>query len=709
MLSESSRTRPAESVPSMRGMLSNCGHVETRMAITAVATGFIFIVACTALADTAGATPGSRVHSATPGEECRIGADQLPQNWTDPERWTWKEICAGRDADFSRRLSGTLDPRDPSIEQRWSDPRRTLGPAFLKTILQREPFRSAVPDRGVHIAAAYFPENVDLSDAVIQGPLVLTRSLFQAPVSMARLATPAIIAIVGSRFADRLNMDSASIGGNLIIRNSQFAEVRLAGASIHGQFSMSGTTFDRELNLASISIGGDLLMTDARFAAARLTGAAIGGQLSLDGSDFSDTLLMDAVSTERSLFMRNAGFAEVSLIGAKIGGQLAMHGSKFRGPLVMDAVSTVRSLSMVDNAEFADVRLFNAVIGGQLAMDGSTFRGRLDMDTISVGGDLLMRRARFLEVHAVGGMIDGQLSMDGSRFERELNMESISTTRDLFMRHALFDGPASLIYADIGSNLDARGAKLGMLDLTGARIERELRLGLPGQNIEWRDYRDRSNAVRPPTLTLLNTRAGALQDTEETWPANLERELQGFTYASLGGSGASGDQMPGARTAEWFINWLARNSTFSPQTYRQLALALRQDGYESKANEILFALQDRRRNLNTTPFFTRVLLTISWIFLGYGYEVWRTLVGFLVLIAFGFLVTSIPRDSRRVRVWRRLFYSLESAVPLIGQTAQNLECSKELAPWVDRYFQIHKIIGLLLVSLLIAGLTGLVT
>ena len=55
------------------------------------------------------------------------------------------------------------------------------------------------------------------------------------------------------------------------------------------------------------------------------------------------------------------------------------------------------------------------------------------------------------------------------------------------------------------------------------------------------------------------------------------------------------------------------------------------------------------------------------------------------------------------------FYSLESAVPLVELSPMNQALSTNMPLWVKVYFQIHKIIGLVIVSVLIAGLTGLAT
>ena len=76
------------------------------------------------------------------------------RQWSEPERWAWEEIQAGRIADFGGRYGIELDPKSPDG---WDDGRK-LSSGFLKEILFREPYRSAIPIEGVRIGGAWFPD-----------------------------------------------------------------------------------------------------------------------------------------------------------------------------------------------------------------------------------------------------------------------------------------------------------------------------------------------------------------------------------------------------------------------------------------------------------------------------------------------------------------------------------------------------------------------
>src|SRR6266481_6312186 len=69
-----------------------------------------------------------------PGQPCQT---EPIKSWTEQEKWVWKQVCEGEIADFNNAegYSGKLDPKK---SEGWTAS-RILRPAFLETILLREP------------------------------------------------------------------------------------------------------------------------------------------------------------------------------------------------------------------------------------------------------------------------------------------------------------------------------------------------------------------------------------------------------------------------------------------------------------------------------------------------------------------------------------------------------------------------------------------
>jgi hypothetical protein len=327
---------------------------------------------------------------ARPGEECRVPPHE---SWSDLETWVWQEVGSGRIADINARLGKPADPKKP---ENWG-PERRLSAHFLETLLLHDPWRGAIPRQGVRIVGALFDEPVNLVEAEIAHELWLDRSHFTSNVDFHRIRTRSLLSLRGSVVTGTLDMDSASIGGSLLMREgAEFAEVILRSAEIGGHLSLIGAKVTGTLTMDSASIGGSLFMREgAEFAEVRLVGAKIGDQLSLIGAKVTGTLDMDSASIGGALLMsEGAEFAEVILRGAKVGGQLALVRAKVTGTLTMDSASIGGSLLMREGAEFA-VILRGAKIGGQLALVSANVTGPLDMESTSIGRDLFMRGGQF--------------------------------------------------------------------------------------------------------------------------------------------------------------------------------------------------------------------------------------------------------------------------------------------------------------------------
>ena len=376
----------------------------------------------------------------------------------------------------------------------------------------------------------------------------------------------------------------------------------------------------------------------------------------------------------------------IDLTDASIERPLLLHKSRFRSQVDMNRLRTLASISL----------------------EGSKFDGDLNMDSASVGGGLFMRRAEFGEVVLRGVEIGDQLDMEWATFKGKLNMDAASVGSSLFMGKAELNKPANLIFLSVGSGLNARGVMLRGLDLTGARIEGELHLGLSDANIEWKSYTDENGDRQAPKLTLRNTSVGTLQDTKDTWPDHLEREFEGFTYDRLGGFGASEQDDPYKRESSWFIEWLAKDESYSPQPYRHLAGVFRAAGHEDMADDILVANRDRERRETDWWPPKWLWLWMLKLFIGYGYGLrsFYALYWIAGLTVFGTVLLCCAKESARDGTKLGFWYSLDMLLPVIRLREQHYT-DVDLKTWAKYYFYFHKIMGYVLIFFVLAGLSGL--
>ena len=639
-------------------------------------------------AEADGAEPS--LHIARPGQPCKV---DHTDSWSEPEKWAWDRICVGEIANFDQLLNQNLrGTQNPDKDCQPSDD-RVLSSEFLETILLHEPFRSAIPRRGFRVIGAYFPNEVDLSDARFNSPLWLDDSCFESDVNLHRSSTPEHISFDGSNFAGRVDMESASVELELFLRHAQFDELDLTNARIHHRLDMRGSTFRGDVKMESVSVGLELFLPEAQFEeAVALTNAKIHHRLDMRGSTFRGDVKMESVSVGTDLELSNAEFADVILIHAEIGGELLMMHSSFES-----------------------LYLIGSSIGGQVNMTNATFESTLDLDSASVGGDLFMRGgAKFEGVDLRGVDISDQLAMSGATFQGDLNMDSASVGGDFYIREDTeFNGQAFLAFLKVEGNLVLQDVKFQSLNLTGAEVNGNLMLGSPEGGIVWQGSHDEQDSGSVPILTLRNTKVGSLQDAKEMWPDQLE--MEGFEYQGLGGSPRPGDKSPYNRESAWFINWLAKDRSYSAHPYRHLARLLRNAGYADKAADVLYASRERERQ-----GFTRCQLEWWWLSvlkytIGYGYGLrffralgWvlaLALIGWFILWAFGEHTQHIDRNQQPVRLG--FWYSLDMVLPVIHLREWHYE-DVDLVTGARWCFYFLKIMGLVLVFFVIAGLSGLV-
>ena len=641
---------------------------------------FVFAVGVlTLLVAPPSACGGDVVQPVPMNGQCSVPADR---HWTPQEKFVWQHVCIGEVANFNIEpgYGGNLDPKGP----KGLPDSRILRPSFVEAILLAEKYRHALTRRGLGIVGARFTEPVDLEDTQLGHDFALYQCLIEKGARFGRLRSTHTIELGGSKIIGTLDMAGARIDQSVLVRDTaEVGPIVLEGAYIGGQLDLSSTK-----------------VTIPHAVEVALSGVHVGGQLALIGSKITGTLTMHGLQVEKDLLMNNgAEFGNnVDLTGAQVSGQLRVEGSTVTGTVDMEEARIDRTL-FADNAKFGRLDLIGAHVGGELRLVGSKV-AMLRMQGVQVSGDLLMGYGSDLgDVDLSGGRVGGQLSLSGSKVQSTIEMGDVQVGSTVYLGHgAEFDGPINFYFAKVGENVElADGSFHKGVNITGTQIGGELRLGSSHHNpARW------SPNV---TLVLRDVSASSIQDLSNSWPDKLD--LNGFTYRSLGGLFASEKDPMIDRPAGWFQAWLRKQQPYTPAPYEQLATVLRDEGKPEVADDILYSAKQIERAQSTG--MRHVELTADKWFIGYGYHKFWS-----VYWAFGFLLAGTAllwlsgegrRLSRHYNLLYGIFYSFDLLLPIIRLREKHYKV--DLRGWVRYYFYVHRTMGYVLASFLIAGISGL--
>jgi uncharacterized protein YjbI with pentapeptide repeats len=415
------------------------------------------------------------------------------------------------------------------------------------------------------------------------------------------------------------------------------------------------------------------------------------------GSRFTDTLdleksdLRHDLRLERSLLEKG-----VNLSGATSTGTISFDGSNIAGELNLSRVKIKENLYL-QGALLSKVNLDHARVEFRLSLIRAVATDSVDLGGAIIGEDLQLQRASFGYISLIGARIGGQLRAHGVAVFGIFDSELIDVRLGVYLKDgAEFKQAVSLSFAKMAILELANGIFHGNVDLTGAQISGELRLGSSvHKSAQW---------PGSPTLILRNARAEAIGDLSDAWPAKLD--LNGFTYRSLGGIFASKSNTLANRSVEWFEGWLAKQD-YAPAPYEQLASVLRSEGRPDAATDILYASKQNERAqalAQGQPLQYAWLTATKW-FIGYGYHPERALYWVVGFIIAGIVTLRISGEGPKNHMPYGAAYSFDLLLPIIR--LRKMHYRVDLEGWARYYFYFHKIMGYVLATFLIAGLAGL--
>jgi hypothetical protein len=370
----------------------------------------------------------------------------------------------------------------------------------------------------------------------------------------------------------------------------------------------------------------------------------------------------------------------------------------------------MRSLDGI-KASFKTVDITNARIAGHIDFSGSSLDGDLNADFVQVGGSLFMRSddnnvARFGKVNLSGANIVGAASMDRAILRDGLVAQGLRVAGDVSIRDIHADARLEMPFAQLGGNLYFGGSDLTSLDLHGASIAGEMRLGDGNRMVGWRALPD-----QPDAIDLRNAHVGSLSDNKYSWPKRLH--LDGLSFAHLGGSeGDSGAEMV-KRGADWWDRSFAQlEKEFTSSPYEQLAAAFASAGYRDAADEIHYYEQVHAAEKSGVLALAGLSLMRWAAGYGIGSYMFRALYWALGLSILGAVILRLwvkgVAEARHGFVWC-FFASINRLLPVVTlkkEFADFFDDRKlnQFGSWQDSLFIVLSMLGWVLGLIVLAAM-----
>jgi hypothetical protein len=454
----------------------------------------------------------------------------------------------------------------------------------------------------------------------------------------------------------------------VMIRGACFKEpLNFPNAVLGWQLGLIGCRFDGDVQMDFLKTPYSIYFNGSRFK----------GKLNMEGADVGKNLLMTSCEFEGA----------VELPGLHVGAGMAVSGSKFRGQTTFGGIKTGGDLFIRNAAEF-DVEVFlNNVSAASIDICGAKFKRHLKISGVEVLGAFVIRDgSEFDRGLDAAGLKASRIEITGSKFAAGAVFQNVEAAEYVTASGCSFTELA-FKFSKVRTRLSFSHCEAALLDLTGTLIDGELQIASKEHpSMKWAEG---ARAV------LRNTHAKTLRDMPNAWPPEVD--LSGFTYVDLGEAHSIA-----GRDFKWIKGWLGKQLSFSPQPYTELGTALLRAGQKEKAEKIFY--EGLRMQRKRSGGFSWLSMLVQEFSVGYGYRLgllawWAllfTAVGVLLMQRFGaYLIENIADNAA---------FSLGMMFPMLR--IEDPEAIKNLG-LLKYYFYSLKIVGYFLISMLIAGVSGI--
>ncbi len=536
------------------------------------------------------------------------------------------------------------------------NPRHTIRAELLRELVLGRSGERLDP-LGVRVHGARITGTLDLTHVPAVVGIELRDCFFEHAVLLVSARLP-WLTLAGSHLGP-LDCDGLQVDGDVLLGDGflatgqgDYGAVRLLGAHVKGQLNFNGARLTNETGPALIGdglrvdgdvFGGGFVVTGhGELGAVRLPGAHIIGQLNLNGAELANqdgpALIGDGLHVDGGLVLAEGFTATghytrgaVRLPGAHISGQLNLDGAALVNPagpaligdhLDVDGGVYLDGFTATGHGEDGAVRLPDAHITGQLNLDRAELTNRagpaLIGDHLRVDSDMFAEgfiatgHSQDGAVRLADAHISGQLNLSHAKLTnqagRALIGDHLQVDSDMFAEGFIAtghsqDGAVRLADAHISGQLNLSHARLTnpagpVLDLEDAAAKH---LFLPAQVI---------------------CSDGAAKTSRCAVPAH-QITLSGLAYTSL----------HAVDWHEWLHLIIHHSRGYRPQPYHQLAAALRANGHESAAREVLIAQQrDLYRRGDVGGPLSKGAHWLWGALAGYGYRSGRAVVAVVLVL-----------------------------------------------------------------------------
>ncbi|OKI29997.1 oxidoreductase [Streptomyces sp. CB03911] len=421
------------------------------------------------------------------------------------------------------------------------------------------------------------------------------------------------------------------------------AALKLTGALVTGPLLLAGGTITHYVELHDCRFSNKLLMSEARAGTLRFVTCLI------------PRIEASRLATEGDLHLARCRIPDgIRLTDARIGTDLLLNQSvvgadRFGRSLSADGMSIHQDFEADRLESTGELSLRTARIGGRLSLRGAQLRSTPQNSTCLNAVRLTVGHTLYLTSSADGGWY-GSRTYYGSGYGEHTPADSPYTPFRAYGKVRLADSRFE----------------------SACLISGEFHLG-PGQELSLSRIQTpelRFSCRVPPTgkVSLSRARVGNLVDSPASWPQGKHLGLTGFTYEVLRPLAPFGVRRR--------IAWLESAAVeFQPESYEQLAAALRRDGADDDAREVLYAKQRRRRR--SLPLPARLWGLVQDYAVGYGYRPGRAGLWLLLAWALGsaFFAAHEPQPLKADEKphWNAALYALSQLIPIVdfGQSGWN--------------------------------------